>query len=179
MCFILYQPEQTTNYLDIAFKSATICIAFFNAGFAIKIFYDNNKKNGVEKEQDRKIQLLKTLVLDHSFKNFYMIFNEIETELLKVKSKSLTDDDKREIDETTLKLFIKLRRKFYDSLLAIDEVLYENIKKQCDDLQSHFSETIFDDGINLSNSQKFNDLIFEKLINTKTAIIKTLFNYRG
>ena len=179
MCCIIIQPEQTTDYLDIGFKSATICIALFNAYFAIKIFEDKSKKDDTEKERDRKIQLLKTLVLDHSFINFYTIFDEIEVDLLKLKQPNLTDTDKQAIDSNIQVLFIKLRRKFYDSLLAIDETLYDNILNKCDDLQSHFSLTIFDQGVNLSHVPKYDELINEKLIDTKTEIIKTLFGYRG
>ena len=179
MCYIPIQPETSTDYLDIAFKSATICIALFNAYFAIKIFRDKNKKDDTEKERDRKIQLLKTLVLDHSFKNFYTIFDEIENELIKLKQPNLTDQDKQTIDSQIQDLFIKLRRKFYDSLLAIEEALYDKIENKCDELQSHFSLTIFDQGIILSHTPKYDDLINEKLIDTKTEIIKTLFGYRG
>lgn len=179
MCHILIHPERTTDYLDIAFKSATICIAIFNAYFAIKIFKSKNKKDDTEKERDRKIQLLKTLVLDHNFKYFYSIFDEIECELSKLKNPKLTDQDKQSIESNIQDLFISLRRNFYDSLLAIEETLYDNIKNKCDELQSHLSLTIFDQGVNSSHTPKYDDLINEKLIDAKTEIIKTLFGYRG
>jgi hypothetical protein len=179
MCYIPIQPQENTDYLDIAFKTATICIALFNAYFAIKIFKDKNKKEDTEKERDRKIQLLKTLVLDHNLEYFYTIFDEIENELEKLKLPNLTDQDKLIIDSNIQDLFIKLRRKFYDSLLAIDETLYNNIENRCDELQSHFSLTIFDQGINLSHIPKYDDLINEKLIDSKTEIIRFLFSYRG
>jgi hypothetical protein len=172
-------PQETTNYLDIAFKVATISIAIFNAIFAIKIFNLKTEQDKIDKNRDRKIQLLKTLILDHNFKNFYSIFDEIEDELIKLKETNLSDDKKSIIDSNLSELFIKLRRKFYDSLLAIETPLYDEIKKQSDELQSHFSLTIFDPGINLSHIPKYDDLINEKLINTKTAIIKELFGYRG
>jgi len=179
MCYIPFQPEQSPDYLDIAFKSATICIALFNAYFAIIIFRIKNKKDDKEKESDRKMQLLKTLVLDHNLKNFYVIFDELEVELIKLKQPNIVDQDKQLIDSNIQDLFIKLRRKFYDSLSAIEETLYYNIEKKCDELQSHFSLTIFDQGINLSHTPKYDELINERLINTKSEIIKTLFSYRG
>lgn len=179
MCYLPKQPETMTDYLDILFKTATICIALFNAYFAIKIFKDKNIKDDIEKDRDRKIQLLKTLILDHSFNNFYTIFDEIEDELLKLKMPNLTDKGKETIDSNIQVLFIKLRRKFYNSLLAIEKPLFYNIEDKCDKLQSHFSLTIFDQGVNLSHTPKYDDLIDEKLIDTKTEIIKTLFDYRG
>jgi len=174
-----FQPEQSQDYLDIAFKSATICIALFNAYFAIMIFRLKNKKEEKEKESDRKIQLLKTLVLDHNLKNFYSIFDEIEDELLKLKQPNLIDQDKQQIDSDIQDLFIKLRRKFYDSLIAIDFPLYDSVKKYADDLQTHLTDKIFDNGINLSHCPKYDELIIEPFTNYKSEIIKKLFSYRG
>lgn len=179
MCTTITQPEQTNNIMDLLFKIATILIAFFNAYFAVVIFRHKNSKDDEEKERDRKIQLLKTLILDHSFKNFYLIFDEIEKELENLKQQDLKDDNKQIIDSKIQELFIKLRWKFYDALLAIDDNLYETIKTKCDELQSHLSNTIFDQGINLFHSPKYEDLIYEKLIEAKTEVIRTLFSYRG
>lgn len=173
------EPQESIDYLEIIFKSATILIALFNVIFAVKIFSIKNKKDDSYKESDRKMQLLKTLVLDHNLKNFYSTFDDIEKELIKLKTPQLTDIEKEAIDSNIADLFIKLRRKFYDSLLGIETILYDNIESQCDSLQGHFSETIFDQGINLSHTPKYDEVINEKLINTKTEIIKQLFSYRG
>lgn len=179
MCHITYEPQSIVDYLDIAFKSATICIALFNLYFASKVFKISSKREISEKEQDRKIHLLKTLVLDHSLKYFYDDFAEIESKLLELKYPNLNDSLKSEIDSTIAEHFIKLRRRFYDSLLAIDNSLYDKIVKYSDSLQEHLSLTIFDQGINLSHGPKFDELIREKITTTKTEIIKELFNYRG
>lgn len=179
MCNIPIEPNNSIDFLDIAFKSATVFIAFFNAYFAVKIFRMRDKKDETEKERDRKIQLLKTLVLDHNLQHFYKIFDEIEIQLCNLKKPNLTNDEKQVIDTSLGDLFIKLRRKFYDSLIAIDITLYESIGKYADDLQTHFTNTIFDQGINLSHSPKYDELIQESMINTKSEIIKKLFSYRG
>ncbi len=182
MCEVLNQPEQVINYmniLDIAFKSATICIAGFNAFFAVKIFRLKDKKDETEKEKDRKIQLLKTLVLDHNLKNYHSIFDNIDEQLILLQQPNLTNDDKQIIDTSIADLFIQLRRKFYDSLLAIDDTLYEIIKGKADALQTYITETIFDPGVNLTHIPKFDELISQKMTTTKTEIIKKLFNYRG
>jgi hypothetical protein len=179
MCNIPIEPNNSIDLLDIAFKSATVCIAIFNAFFAVKIFRMRDRKDDTEKERDRKIQLLKTLVLDHNLQHFYKIFDEIEIQLCSLKKPNLTNDEKQEIDINIGDLFIKLRRKFYDSLISIDITLYESIGKYADELQTHFTNTIFDQGINLSHSPKYDELIQEVMINTKSEIIKKLFNYRG
>lgn len=167
------------DILDIAFKSATIFIALFNAYFAVKIFRLKDKKEESEKEKDRKMQLLKTLVLDHNMKNYYSIYDSIENELLNLKKANLTVPDKKGIDLTLSDFFIQLRSKFYDSLLAIDDDLYDYVKNNLDELQTSFTETIFDPGINLSHTPKYDELISQKLTTSKTEILKKLFNYRG
>jgi hypothetical protein len=182
MCEVITQPEAATNWmtvLDIAFKSATICIAGFNAYFAVKIFRLKNERDDTEKERDRKIQLLKTLVLDHNLKNYHSILDNIETQLLSLQKSGLTDEDKKEIDTKIGDLFIQLRSKFYDALLAIDDRLYESIKTKADDLQTHLTNTIFDAGVNLTHQPKYDELIIQKLATTKTEIVRKLFNYRG
>jgi hypothetical protein len=179
MCHIPIEPQNTVDYLDIAFKLAAICIALFNVIFAINIFRIKNKKDDSEKEKDIKIQLLKTLVLDHNLKYFYSVFDEIESELLKLKAPNLNDNQKSKIDSDIADLFIKLRRRFFDSLLAIDDDLYDVVIDFSDELQGHLTNSIFDQGVNLSHAPKFDELIKEKIIKTKTEIIRKLFNYRG
>ncbi len=52
---ILTPTENSIDYLlilDIVFKSATICIAGFNAFFAVKIFKLKDKKDETEKEKE-------------------------------------------------------------------------------------------------------------------------------
>ena len=179
MCQIPIEPKESIDFLDISFKSATILIALFNVYFATKVFNFKNKKDDNEKESDRKIQLLKTIILDHNLKNFYSIFDEIDIELNKLKTPNLTDEEKGTIDSSVADLFIKLRRKFYDPLLAIENNLYDTIKANCDELQSNLSNVIFDQGINLSHLPKYEDSIDEKLTVCKTKIVQILFTYRG
>jgi hypothetical protein len=179
---ILTPTENSIDYLlilDIVFKAATICIAGFNAFFAVKIFKLKDKKDETEKEKDRKIQLLKTLVLDHNLKNYHLIFERIESDLSKLQTPNLTDTDKQEIDAKIGNHFIDLRSKFYDSLLAIDDTLYDRIKKKSDALQTLFTETIFDQGVNLAHLPKYDELIIQPMTTAKTEIIKALFTYRG
>ena len=41
------------------------------------------------------------------------------------------------------------------------------------------TNNIFDEGINLSHAPKFEELIINEITNTKTHIIKLLFEYSG
>lgn len=182
MCEVLNPCTLSIDYmtiLDIIFKAATVCIAGFNVFFAIKIFRLKDKKDDTEKERDRKIQLLKTLVLDHNLIKYHSIFEDIEKQLILLKKPDMQIDEKQAVDTEIGELFIQLRSKFYDSLLAIDNDLYDCIKGKADALQTHFTETIFDQGINLAHLPKYDELINQQLTTAKTEIIRKLFNYRG
>lgn len=171
--------EAPPDYLDIAFKTATIFIALFNLIFAVTIFKVKNKKDQTDKESDRKIQWLKSLILDHNLKYFYSFFESLEGELEHLKNANLSDENKQVIDENVADEFIFLRRKFTDSLLAIDRNLYDKILKSADDLQGEITTTIFDPGIKLSHPPKFQESLTEKLTIFKTDVLETLFQYRG
>ncbi|HTN37298.1 MAG TPA: hypothetical protein VL053_09500 [Arachidicoccus sp.] len=165
--------------LDILVKVATVIIALFNVVFTVIIFRFKTNKDNKEKDCDRNIQLLKTLVLDHNLSNYYQIFEHIEHHLIALKSEQLTLPIKQEIDLKLADYFIQLRNKFYDILLAIDDALYERIKTEIDGLQTNLIDTIFDPGINLNHTPKYDELITQKLVVTKTEIIRMLFQYRG
>lgn len=166
-------------YLDITAKGATVIIAALNFYFAVKFFHVKNKKDEADKEKDRRIQWLKALILDHNLKYLYAFFDDLETELARLKQNGLSVDDKQAIDGAIGNHFIALRQRFIDILLAVDSRLYDGFMRFSDDLQGHLSEKIFDEGINLAHTKKFDEEIKSKLVATKTDLIKTLFNYRG
>ncbi|MBS1926854.1 MAG: hypothetical protein JST57_12685 [Bacteroidetes bacterium] len=165
--------------LDIFFKSATIVIAITNLFFVIKFFNLKSKKDDADKEKDRRINWLKTLVLDHSLDSFYSFFDSIESELNKLKEQNLTIDDKKQVDDKIGDQFILLRRNFTDTLIAVDNNLYKSVLSISDKFQTHLTDTIFDNGINLAHPPKYQELVLEKLTISKTDIIKILFGYRG
>jgi hypothetical protein len=165
--------------LDNIYKVAMVIIAGTNVFFAHKFFNFKNNKEDNDKEKDRKINWLKTLILDHNLKHFYVFFEQIEIELLKLNTSNLTDSDKQVIDENNAELFINIRRKFTDIFLVVDKIIYNDVMKSFDSLQSKLTETIFNQGINLAYKPKFEDEIMSKVCATKTEIISKIFNYRG
>jgi hypothetical protein len=165
--------------LDNTYKVAMVIIAGTNVYFAHKFFNFKNTKEDIDKEKDRKINWLKTLILDHNLKHFYVFFDQIESELMKLNTPNLNDIEKQAIDETNAEFFITIRRKFTDIFLVVDKKIYSDVMNSFDNLQSNLTETIFNQGINLSYKPKFEDEIMSKVCATKTEIINKIFNYRG
>ena len=167
-----------SGLLDILFKLATILIALANFAYAIIIFLSKSKKDDGEKEKDRKIHWFKTVILDQSLEYLYESFEEIDEISKKIKL-CKNDEEKSVIDEELSKIYIKIRRKFIDGLLAVNNTFYNEILDEIDALQTHITESLFDEGLNLNHEPKFEEIITEEIIKTKTSILKKLFNYRG
>ena len=169
---------QASSSLETANKVALVIIAFFNLIFAVVIFRHRNKSDAVKNEADKKMHLFKTLILDHNLKYFYEIFGNLEAELVKLKIPDLSTVRKQEINSVIGEYFILLRRNFYDAFLAINFKLYNDIKDTADSLQDNISKTVFDPGINLSHPPKFDEEINERFTETKTSIIRLLYDHR-
>ena len=171
--------EVILKNLDIPSKIATVIIATCNLFLTVKFFNFKNTKDNIDKENDRRIQWLKSLILDHNLKHFYEFFDNLNIELNKLKQSGLSNDDKENIDSEIADKFIILRQKFIDIILAVDSNLYFLFITLSDELQAHITDSVFDDGINLSNSTKFDEVIQNKVTQIKTEFIKNLFSYRG
>lgn len=170
---------QNISILDAVYKIATVCIAFINVLLVFYIFRRNTNKDTKNIEKNRKLSLLKILILDYNMQHLYQFFEDLKIESKKLTVNNLDDVAKKEINEKMLSYGNELRQKFIDPFLAIDSNLYNNILHSVDELQDSMTNTIFDEGINLSHAPKFNELITSEITKTKTQIIKLLFEYSG
>lgn len=171
--------ELLKNWIDIVHKIATIIIAGCSLYFTRYIFFHNKESQAADKEKDRNFNSLKVLVLDHSLKHLYCFFENTIPLLNEFKAENISDEQKSLINDKIADEFIGLRMKFVDLLLAVDNKLYKEILGKLDTFQQHISETVFDNGVNLSHTPKFDELILVYHTNLKTEIISTLFKYKG
>ena len=178
---IYFSPLPTpASTLEQVCMIATIIIAILNVGIVVYIFLKNYNKDNDNNESNRKISLLKTLVLDYNMMFFYQFFDEISIETDKLKRPNVSLETKNNINKNLNDVIAtKLRQRFTDTLLAINRSLYIDVLAETDLLIDSFTESIFDDGVNLSHVPKFEELISKKISESKTKIIKILFDYKG
>lgn len=167
------------SLLDNICSVANIIIAVANVVLIIHIFRHNNKRDDADKEKNRKQHLLKTLVLDYNMSKFYSFYQDIHKETNALLTKHLSTEDKQKINESLKEKAIDLRQNFIDMFIAIDEGLYNLIIARIDELIDSLTNTIFDEGINLSHKPKYDDEVSKKIRESKTAIIGILFSYTG
>lgn len=170
------QEAHCIDWLDVVYKIAMILIAFFNAWFAFTIHKSKNKKEDHFKEADRKIALLKTLILDYNLKFVYDFFDDLELHLNELKKE---DADKRKIESDIQADFKRLNEKFINLLSAVDNELYGKILQIGDNCRDQLVSNIGDAGVNLYVESQYANLIKKPYEYVKKEMLKVLFNYKG
>jgi hypothetical protein len=158
---------------------ATIVIALVNIALVFYIFFRNNKKEIILQESTRKINLLKTLVLDYNMSKFYEYFKNLIIETQEFNRNNTTVEQKKASNDNIVDLTACFRRDFIVLFIAIDKSLYDKILIEIDSLIDSLTETLFDEGINLSHKPKFDELIVRRLNDSKIKILNVLFSYSG
>lgn len=172
-------PLQEKSIIDIFCSVSTVVIAIVNVFLLIYFFIQTRRKDDNNNEKNRKISLLKTLVLDYNMKYLYQFFDEIQQKVENLKNGKMTDKQKMETNAQLIDFAKVLRQKFIVTLIAIDKKLYDEILRESDILLDSITKSIFDEGIVLSYEPKFEELITNKVTEAKTKMIKILFNYSG
>lgn len=162
--------------VDILYKFATVLIALFNVFFAVYIYRTKDKKEDDNKEADRKIGLLKTLILDYNLKYVYIFFDDLEPHLSVLKNRGT---DKKIVEQNIQRLFKDLNEKFIYFLSAVDKKLYQKILDKSDNFRDILVANIGDEGVNIYVERQYNELIDKPYKDFKKTIIQDLFSYTG
>lgn len=170
------EPDSLMRILDVFYKIAMILIAIFNAWFAYTIHKLKNKKEDDFKEADRKIALLKTLILDYNLKFVYEFFDNLETHLSGLNER---EADKRIIESHIQADFKKLNEKFVNLLSAVDRKLYDKILNISDACRDELVANIGNEGVNLYVESQYKKLIKKPHDDIKRKILSELFGYKG
>lgn len=153
--------------------------AVSNIVFNVYSFRAKNKREDEDRRRKQRIDWLKTLILDSNLPYFFDFFEKVEQELRKLQLPSAKDDTKKQVINNINDQRILIRRKFIELLSAVDENLYYTTLEKIDGMIDCFTSIIVDDGINLKHSPKFEEIILNKIIETRTSIIKGFFNFEG
>ena len=170
------EPYSLMGILDVVYKIAMILIAAFNAWFAYTIHKLKNKKEDDFKEADRKIALLKTLILDYNLKFVYEFFDNLEAHLSGLNERKA---DKRAIESHIQADFKRLNEKFVNLLSAVDRKLYDKILDISDSCRDKLVTNIGNEGVNLYVEAQYKNLIKKPYDDIKRIILSELFGYKG
>ena len=167
------------EWIKVGANIATVLIALVNIAFAVYFFVRKDRKENKDKKRDIHIAWFKNLILDYTMEHFYGFFENLESIMDGLAGGSPSRLDKQNAEAAILAEEIKLRKKFIDTLLAVDSVLYQRAIDAVDQLTDELKASIVDPGINLSHKPKFEEKVLKPLSETRTDILKLLFAYEG
>lgn len=122
----------------------------------------------------RKLELMKTLILDHQMSVFYEHFKKLQDILARLKNQAC---NKRDVEKEIQPVFRSLNEELLVLFRAIDEKLYKDILDQSDQCRDKLVESIADDGINLFIENKYKEHIQQPLTSAQQEIIRIIYNY--
>lgn len=173
------QIEESSFGLAELSDIANIAIAFFALLFSLYIFRSDKKRSEEKENIDKNLDSLKTLIYQHNLPTLFLFFDNINEITKPLSLKTQSNSEKQGINEKLQEELKKIRINFIDLLLAIDPKLYNEVKDCLDKLIDDITESMFDEGINLTHMPKYDEVILVKISSSKTDTIKVLHDYDG
>lgn len=178
---VLDNPSDLTS-ADVAewiLNIATLIIAI--GGLAISYIVYRKEKSDAEALNDssRKLELFKTLVLDHIMVQFHEIYASLKESTDQLLYR---DYDLNHRSETEVAVQAKLR-KLNDEVLslirAINLDLYTNLLRESDTCRDKIIEQLSEESIALHHEENYKSHILAHIINARNAMIKYIYDYKG
>lgn len=174
------------GFVDIAYKLSMVAIAAFNIFYVIRLNKTQSQDKENQRKSERRMDLLKTIVLIPNLKKMYKFLDKLWVELEKLKleneAEKTTDREnavKLEIEPTIQALFATFRSDFIIVLNATAPSLGKKVEKISDTMRDTILSNMADEGVNLWVTKYFNDKIKSVFENGKMDMVNVLFNYNG
>lgn len=164
----------TTSPAEWIMNVITLLIALGGLVISIVVARMTRSDSHQQSISSRKLELMKTLILDHQMSVFYEHFKKLQVILAKLKNKTC---NKRDVEKEIQPVFRSLNEELLVLFRAIDEKLYKDILDQSDQCRDKLVESIADDGINLFIENKYKEHIQQPLTSAQQEIIRIIYNY--
>ena len=165
---------------------ANIIIAACNLALAYYIlFFQRNKENRKElqaqilQEQNIKLQWFKELIIQPHLSDINNFYNNLHTLESKIATNTLTEDEKFELIGFIKSEQSALRRTFVDILYGVNNKLHDAVLTNFDNLTDEITNTIFNDGFNLTHKPTYEKEIGSKINYSRNDLISKIYNYKG
>lgn len=174
-----YRVNVTRDLWDVVVQIATILTAIIGVYLAYRVYIWTKQDSELQSEQQRKLTMLKTLVLDYRMNLLYEFIDNITSSSNEL-AVSLNVEQRRLINEKLLIEFSNIRLKFFEVFRIVDNrMLYEPSLVILDNLSDYLSETISQDDIDFSQETILREKIIIPIHNASVEILKVLFKYTG
>lgn len=171
----LQAPVELTTF-EIIEKLSTIIIAACTLVFSFYIYYYQLKKDN----KNLKLDWYKVIIIESKFEDFFGFFENLNLTLNPIKNNpNLSVSDKECINTLMVDDLIKLRLDFITLLLSVDDMLYQCVKTQFDELVDGITTKLSDESVNLSDPEIYDEEISKHISQYRTQILKIFVEFRG
>ena len=164
---------------DVVVQFATVFTAIVSVYLAYRVYIWTKHDSEQQTEQQRKLTMLKTLVLDYRMNLFYEFIEDISS-VSKELAIYTTKEQRMQINEKLLVEFSNIRLKFFEILRVVDNrMLYEPSLKILDDLFDYLSETMSQEGVDFTQEVILREKVILPINNASIEVLRVLFKYTG
>lgn len=176
------QYEALNAFAAIVQVPLTIINLFF-AGFLI---WNQIKRERLDRDdkliaetKSTRLQWFKELIIQPNINNFLSLFISLEHTWAKLKSSSLTIEQKITINEEAKLHFYDLKSKMVDLIISANKKLHTEFITELDKLLDHVSTVIFESTTDLSDDNLYTKNISEPIENARLKLMALIFSYDG
>ncbi|MDV6169499.1 hypothetical protein R1T16_13770 [Flavobacterium sp. DG1-102-2] len=169
---------EDSGLLDGADKVANIVIATCTFFFSIYIYYKTFKRDETKDAENKRLELFKTLILEHNLSHFYAFFDNIISHSNVLLTRVLTPQEKMAINDNYLDELHNFRMRFYDMIMAIDADLYSSIKNESDNLVDELTAHLSSSTLSLHLPSVYQHNIITTVSRYRTSILKKMYEFK-
>lgn len=170
----LQSISSSADCFEKATAIATVIIAIINVILTLYIFLKERKDKETVEDKHSKFEMLRALILDENIGRLYDFYDVITEECEKL----LKSDDKATKDEVNNNILSEaklFRLRFLTLFNVTDSVLYNDLLNICDALVDSITNSIYDEGLKLTNIPKFDQEIRQRISKNRIEMLSRLY----
>ena len=150
-------------------------------GLCVSIYVYQKGKKDAEALNDatRRLELFKTLVLDHKMGRFHEDFQNLKQATDKLKDAVYDQTNRGEAEEAVQTHLRELNEEVLSLFRAISVELYGNLLEESDKCRDNIIESLADDTIELHVADNYKVSILAHINNAREAMIRYIYEYKG
>ncbi|GGK41307.1 MULTISPECIES: hypothetical protein [Flavobacteriaceae] len=174
MMFI--QTSADLSPFEIIEKLSTIIIAACTLVLSFYIYYYQLKKDN----KNLKLDWYKVIIIESKFEDFFNFFEGLNLTLIPMKNNpNLSVNDKERINTAMVNSLIELRLDFITLLLSVDDMLYQCVLTQFDELVDGITTKLSNEDLNLNDPEIYDEEISKHISQYRTQLLKIFVEFRG
>ncbi len=152
----------------------TIIIALLGLALSIYVFYQQRADSKAQSDSARRLDLMKTLILDQNIPDFYNIFQRLRNSTDRLLTPGC---DRRTVEANIQSLLRELHDQILSLFLVIDSGLYSDLVDESDICRDNLVDILGNANIDLSVEEQYAQYVLSHLNRAKREMLRRIYNY--